>query len=412
MQGRTLTAALVAAFLLAPGAALAALCPVPGTKTDCDPGDTCTAAYADLEQVAATDRTQKIYCDGTQWRVLRKTDTSGAATSRVGQGIKLGADSAACDSDTEGTIRYASGNSCIELCDGTSWSCVAAAACSDALPDSFSFTDLVNQTVSTQVTSDIVQITGLSCQVNVQLSGEGAPEYRLCSDSSCSTVTQDWTTGQVYVENNEYVQLRLTTSAAGGDTYSATLAVGNGAAVWNATTEGDCTGSPAVGTVCADGTVYAGLSPDGSVPMYVTRCDAGMSWDGTACTGTRLGLSWNDGDANWVETSLTSNVTGELNTSQLAAIDSNDVTSGHQDHVAAVHCENLSHAGHSDWYLPALGELNILYNNQTVIGGFSAVWYWSSSEDYTSAARRQRFSDGNQSYGTKSSTSAVRCARR
>src|SRR5690606_34398043 len=65
-----------------------------------------------------------------------------------------------------------------------------------------------------------------------------------------------------------------------------------------------CIGAPAVGTVCADGSVYAGNSPDGDVPMYVTRCDLGQAWDGAACGGTRQQLPWNDGSGNWLDTPL------------------------------------------------------------------------------------------------------------
>ena len=50
--------------------------------------------------------------------------------------------------------------------------------------------------------------------------------------------------------------------------------------------------------------------------------------------------------------------------------------------------------GFTDWYLPSKDELNILYINQNVIGGFSDV-YWSSSDYNRQGAWRQRFNNGN-----------------
>ena len=65
----------------------------------------------------------------------------------------------------------------------------------------------------------------------------------------------------------------------------------------------------------------------------------------------------------------------------------------------------------SDWYLPSKDELNQLYTQKAKVGGFSAGWYWSSSESWTSFARAQRFSDGTQGESTKNSTFNVRPVR-
>ncbi len=85
-----------------------------------DPGDACTSTQADSWQVSDTD-SYKIYCDGTQWRLYRQVDTSGATTSRIKQTVTFGPDSASCDSDVEGTVRYNSTSNCLEYCDGTDW---------------------------------------------------------------------------------------------------------------------------------------------------------------------------------------------------------------------------------------------------------------------------------------------------
>lgn len=171
----------------------------------------------------------------------------------------------------------------------------------------------------------------------------------------------------------------------------------------------DC---PVVGDVCSDGTVFAGL--DGGVPLYVPRCDAGMAWDGSACTGGRGTYPWNNGNGSgYVTTSATSN-NGSVNTSSLITMDSDSVTAGVQPHQAAQYCADAIYNGKDDWYLPSKNELHIFVGNKTAIGNFnvSGLYYWSSSEYTTSFAWVERPSDGNQVSYSKYSGYAVRCARR
>ena len=67
--------------------------------------------------------------------------------------------------------------------------------------------------------------------------------------------------------------------------------------------------------------------------------------------------------------------------------------------------------GKTDWHLPSKDELNQLYTQRAKVGGFSAGWYWSSSESLPNFARPQRFSDGAQGESTKNSTFNVRPVR-
>jgi hypothetical protein len=67
----------------------------------------------------------------------------------------------------------------------------------------------------------------------------------------------------------------------------------------------------------------------------------------------------------------------------------------------------------SDWFLPSLGELQLMYDNllQAGVGDFAGNYYWSSTENYGYYAWIQTFVTGDQSYYNKSGTIAVRPVR-
>ena len=182
-----------------------------------------------------------------------------------------------------------------------------------------------------------------------------------------------------------------------------------------------CTGTtsdPAIGETCDDGSIYAGLSPDGNVAMYTTPADAASTY------------TWNDGTTNYRNIPGLTNCTdtspgtaatcqtGEANTAFLVG------ATGELDYpfAAAEYCDGLSAHGYDDWYLPAQDELNVLYTNKNTgdlngtfneTGSLPAGFYWSSSEDDGAGGGRvQLFSDGGQFGGAKSNGFSVRCVRK
>jgi hypothetical protein len=83
---------------------------------------------------------------------------------------------------------------------------------------------------------------------------------------------------------------------------------------------------------------------------------------------------------------------------------------------AAQNCDALVLNGYSDWFLPSKDELNEMYRQKTVIGGFFNKPYWSSTEykseaPYGKLAWFQWFDNGDQSYTLKSNQIAVRAIR-
>ena len=79
--------------------------------------------------------------------------------------------------------------------------------------------------------------------------------------------------------------------------------------------------------------------------------------------------------------------------------------------IAARICGDLALNGFSDWYLPSKDELNKLYINRLVVGGFTSELYWSSSEIDSNNAWFQFFLNGLQNLDVKSSANHVRAVR-
>lgn len=183
--------------------------------------------------------------------------------------VIVGGTNVTCDASTEGSIRYNNNVSAkyFEICDGVTWSPLGNMlatrpdvqitnvqggqtlvynaglnkwtnnACYD-VPNAVTFTTLTQQAMSTQVTSNIVQINGTACSADVDVTGEGVPEYRICSDSGCSSVVVNWMRGSPNpITAGQYVQLRMNTGAVPGTTYTANLKVGLTSTIpWTVTT--------------------------------------------------------------------------------------------------------------------------------------------------------------------------------
>ncbi len=83
--------------------------------------------------------------------------------------------------------------------------------------------------------------------------------------------------------------------------------------------------------------------------------------------------------------------------------------------IAARKAANCIIGGYDDWFLPSREELNLLYQQKDVVGGFTGTSYWSSTETNPSDATVIHFDVGNivhkkKEEGAKSS-SHVRAIR-
>jgi hypothetical protein len=232
-----------------------------------------------------------------------------------------------------------------------------------------------------------------------------------------------------FYSSSSVIQPATCASIAQTRTCSSGVLSGSYTAVSCTVVADNCYGSPSAGTVCADGSVYVGLSPDGNTKMFAPRCDAGQIWNGSSCTGSRSVISWNNGTSTWYDIPAISNCTdsggtgggyctsyntGRTYSAAIAAVTASGNSGPHQ---AAQYCENLTENGKSDWYLPSLPELHLLYvarNAANLTGTLdtSGNYYWSSTENALNSAWRERFNDAYQNDYSKNNAFYVRCVRK
>jgi hypothetical protein len=191
----------------------------------------------------------------------------------------------------------------------------------------------------------------------------------------------------------------LTNGTAYTFTVTATNAIGTGApsAASNSVTP--------VGVVLAVGESYQG----GKIAYILQSGDPG--YDANVTHGIIAAPSDQSAGATWgcYGTTISGADGTALGTGNQNTL---DIVAGcGEEGIAARLCHDLVLDGYSDWYLPSLGELNILYINRVVVGGFANAWYWSSSEQRSDAAWMQIFTNFLQTNGGKSTTFRVRAVR-
>ncbi len=116
------------------------------------------------------------------------------------------------------------------------------------------------------------------------------------------------------------------------------------------------------------------------------------------------GVTWRNG--SYVTTGAIAQAlgTGNANTNTIVAAQG-------AGNYAAQLCYDLVLNGYSDWYLPSKDELNKLYLNKTIIGGFATTDYWTSSEYGSSDSWDQSFNTGFQNFHGKNYVFYVRPVR-
>jgi len=104
---------------------------------------------------------------------------------------------------------------------------------------------------------------------------------------------------------------------------------------------------------------------------------------------------------------------GKSNTNLVIAGQSIDDGYSYAARVCNEYTATMGGVTYGDWYLPSKHELNLLYQQRAIVGGFSGGGYWTSNESTTNyqAAWYQNFSTGNQNIDNKVAAAYVRAIR-
>jgi hypothetical protein len=205
-----------------------------------------------------------------------------------------------------------------------------------------------------------------------------------------------------------------TTGADGKASITWTLGATEGTQTLTITGTSTLTSSPISVTATAEYKPVIGDFKYGGVIFYIDATgksglvcavtdqqSAGAPW---GCYGTEI--TGADGTAIGTGEQNTLDILGECGTADIAA----DL------------CADYSKDSYSDWFLPSVDELDLLYQNKATIdatalensGTAFIGWYWTSTELSTDAANKinvQDFSDGDQSNTIKDNGLSVRAIR-
>ena len=127
------------------------------------------------------------------------------------------------------------------------------------------------------------------------------------------------------------------------------------------------------------------------------------------------GIAWNPGGAMITGANADELYAGHSNTRKITDVQ------GKNAGYAAKLCDDFSttvdNVVYDDWYLPSRYELNLLFKQRMVVGGFntSSGIYWSSTETTTKPsleAWEQEFRFGSQLEDKKNERDQVRCIRK
>lgn len=242
-------------------------------------------------------------------------------------------------------------------------------------------------------TNDVINITGTSAVSGGLILSDGGST--IMNRGVC------WSTG-----SNPTIKDSKTNDGAGAGAFESQISLLNGSTRYYLrayATNSDGTG---YGMTMSFTTLpVIGQAHEGGIVFYLDASKV----HGLACAPNDqiTGIKWHNGVNVPIGTTSSSIGSGGNNTTDIV----NKQGSGN---YAAHICFNLTLNNKSDWYLPSINELDLMYKNLKLngIGGFAAGHYWSSTESITNTnAWYIYFGDGGKVTAAKDYEYYVRAVR-
>jgi len=124
-----------------------------------------------------------------------------------------------------------------------------------------------------------------------------------------------------------------------------------------------------------------------------------------ATTDQSAGIQWYNGTYRYTGTTGDGLYAGVMNTVLIVAAQlSDNPTENFAAKVCADYSVTDGGVTYGDWYLPSRFELDLLYQQRTVVGSFVNNFYWSSTESNNQYTWAQIFPQGQQGSVSKSHT--------
>ena len=161
-----------------------------------------------------------------------------------------------------------------------------------------------------------------------------------------------------------------------------------------------------VGGAAAAATLVIGQAYQGGKIAYIDS--TGLHGLIAATEDQSNAAKWFNGSNTVIGATGTAIGTGLANTDAIIAKQATNYVVNY----AAKICRDYRGGGYTDWYLPSKDELNQLFINKSVLGGFDTYFYWSSTEGNNYYALNQSFNIGLQYYNdTRYNKFKVRAVR-
>jgi hypothetical protein len=156
------------------------------------------------------------------------------------------------------------------------------------------------------------------------------------------------------------------------------------------------------GSSWVSNTHYIGENYGGGIVFYVY--DSGQHGLIAATADQSTGIRWYGGSNTNTRARADGVGDGLKNTSIIIANQGQVDGNAFAATVCNEYSVTVGGVTYGAWYLPSKYELNLLYLQKAVVGGFADYFYWSSSEYSVNDAWLQLFTNGYQVNGPKSTT--------